>query len=116
MQTVVLVEDDEQFRRTLKTALNSQADIAVIGEAADGEAAVSLIQTARPGVAIVDFRLPTINGLEVAHLLRYHVPTTAVILFTLFEELVFMTDWPDHGFTVIPKWAPFSSLLIAIRA
>jgi DNA-binding NarL/FixJ family response regulator len=116
MQTVVLIEKDERFRCTLKAALNSQAHRAVIGEASDGETAISLIQAVQPRVAIVGFRLPTISGLEVARFLRHYIPTTAVIIYTLFEELVLMTAHADEPVTVVSKWAPFSALLAAIRA
>jgi DNA-binding NarL/FixJ family response regulator len=77
--------------------------MAVIGEAADGETALSLIQDVLPSVAIADFQLLTISGLEVARCVRHHVPTTAVIIYTLFEEIVLIAGRPDNGLTVISK-------------
>ncbi|WP_420369424.1 response regulator [Curtobacterium sp. L1-20] len=65
MIRVALVDDQELFRAGLRFMLDKQADIEVVGEAADGEAGVDLIRETVPDVALLDVRMPRLDGVEV---------------------------------------------------
>ncbi|UNO40660.1 response regulator transcription factor [Streptomyces sp. MST-110588] len=62
---VLIADDQEMVRRGLRRILEAQPDIEVVGEAADGVAALAQARTLRPDVALVDIRMPGLDGLEV---------------------------------------------------
>ncbi len=68
--TVVIVEDHDLTRIGLRTTLNQQRGIGIIGEARDGRAGLKLLQSLRPDVAIVDVGLPETSGIELTQQLK----------------------------------------------
>ncbi|KAA6214816.1 DNA-binding response regulator [Streptomyces albofaciens JCM 4342] len=62
---VLIADDQEMVRRGLRRILESRPDIEVVGEAADGVAALEAARALRPDVALVDIRMPRMDGLEV---------------------------------------------------
>lgn len=61
---VVIVDDQAMVREGFGALLNAQADISVVGSAADGNEVVELVRRARPDVVLMDIRMPLMNGLE----------------------------------------------------
>lgn len=87
MIRVALVDDQELFRAGLRFMLDRQADIDVVGEAADGEAGVDLVRSERPDVALLDVRMPRLDGVEVVRrLLAPDGPpvSTRIVVLTTF--------------------------------
>ncbi|MFC4912996.1 response regulator [Actinomadura gamaensis] len=83
----VLVADDEPMvRRGVRAVLATASDIDVVAEAADGHRAVELAQLHRPRVAVLDIRMPGVDGLRAAAEIRRTVPTTGVVMLTTFGE------------------------------
>ena len=83
----VLVADDEPMVRTgVRAVLSTAPDIGVIAEAADGREAVELARLHRPAVAVLDIRMPGLDGLGAAAEIRRTVPATGVIMLTTFGE------------------------------
>ncbi len=90
----VLIADDQDLIRTgLKTILNAQPNIEVIGEAGDGRHAVALAQRMNPDVCLFDIRMPEMDGLEATRLLagpEIESPMAIVIITTFdLDEYVF---------------------------
>ncbi len=88
MTVHVLVADDQDLVRTgLSMILDAQPDIEVVGQAADGHAAVELAHRLRPDVCLVDIRMPGLDGIEVTELLAGRgVPDPiAVVVITTFD-------------------------------
>ena len=88
MTVRVLVADDQDLVRTgLSMILDAQPDIEVVGQAADGKAAVELAHRLRPDVCLVDIRMPGLDGIEVTELLAGRgVPDPmAVVVITTFD-------------------------------
>jgi DNA-binding NarL/FixJ family response regulator len=84
----VLVADDQEIVRTgLTMILNAQEGIEVVGQAADGRAAVELAQRLRPDVALLDIRMPDVDGLEATRLLAGPevADPLAVVVITTFD-------------------------------
>ena len=63
--TTVLVADDQPLMRTaLRTCLEAEQDISVVGEVGDGASAVRLAERLRPDVVVMDIRMPILDGIE----------------------------------------------------
>lgn len=67
---IVLVEDHDLTRIGLRTALQQQEFVEVVGEAANGQKGIELIESTQPDVAIIDIGLPDMDGIEVTNHLR----------------------------------------------
>src|SRR5262249_60545297 len=80
MSMRILLTDDHVLVRQGVRVLLEQAGMVVIGEAADGQAALRLAHTHAPDVALLDIAMPHLNGLETARRLRETVPQTNTIL------------------------------------
>lgn len=85
MKTIVIVEDELFFRKSVCKILNKQEDYQVIGEANNGLAGMKLISDLNPDIAIIDISMPLMNGLEMIRQLRPSC-NTKFILLTGYEE------------------------------
>ena len=79
---VVIVEDHDALRRLLRLNLELAEGFEVVGEAADGVSGLGLVEELRPDVAVVDMRLPAMDGLSVVRALRRRAPEVRVVVFT----------------------------------
>lgn len=114
---VLLADDHAVLRAGLRALLNSQPDMEVIGEAADGAEAVRLAQTLVPDVALVDISMPGMDGLVATRELRQRCPKTRVVVLTMHEEEGFLRQVLNAGGAgYVLKKAAEAELLAAIRA
>jgi two-component system nitrate/nitrite response regulator NarL len=67
---IVIADDHETYRQGLARAIRRFGTLDLVGEAADGKEALAVIREASPDVALLDVRMPGLDGLEVARLLR----------------------------------------------
>ena len=84
--TVFLLDDHELIRRGIRTLLESEGDIEVVGEAGSAAEAVARIPALRPRVAVVDGRLPDGTGVEVCREIRAADPSIAVLVLTGYDD------------------------------
>ncbi len=83
---VVVVDDQELFRRGLTMLLNVEDDIEVVGEAADGIAAAALAAGVAPDVVLLDVRMPKLGGIEACAALKEAAPHARIIMLTVSDE------------------------------
>ncbi len=86
MIKVLLVDDEAMIRAGVRAILSTDPTIEVVAEAGDGRAAVGAVQAHRPDVALLDIRMPVLDGLAAAAEIRRTVPATAVVMLTTFGE------------------------------
>ncbi|MCA9997742.1 MAG: response regulator transcription factor [Anaerolineales bacterium] len=72
MIRILIADDHAVVRRGLALVLRQEADFVVVGEAEDGQTAVSLTQTLHPHVVVMDWKMPRLSGIEAAPLIKQH--------------------------------------------
>ncbi|MEE6259305.1 response regulator transcription factor [Plantactinospora sonchi] len=82
MIRVLLADDEELIRVAVAALLGLEPDLEVVAQAADGRAAVETARAHRPDVAVVDLRMPSLDGIEVATELARLLPSCAVVILT----------------------------------
>src|SRR5580704_15592823 len=79
---ILIADDHELFRRTLRSFVESQPNWRVCGEAGDGIEAVEKAKALRPDVVLMDINMPRMDGLEAARILRRELPDAKVVIVT----------------------------------
>ncbi|WP_298584652.1 response regulator transcription factor [uncultured Kocuria sp.] len=82
---VLLVDDQALIRMGFAMVLDTEDDIAVVGEAADGAAALRQVAALRPDVVVMDVRMPGMNGIEATERIIAADPATRVLILTTFD-------------------------------
>ncbi len=86
MIRLVIIDDHEMVREGLKAILVTEPDFSIVGDAANAEEALELIEHLRPDVVLLDVRLPGVSGIEVCRIVTEQYPETAVIILTTFTD------------------------------
>jgi DNA-binding NarL/FixJ family response regulator len=113
---VLICDDQEMMRVGLRMVVESQPDLTVVGEAADGLQAIDAAAEHRPDVILLDVRMPGLDGVNAAGRIRAALPATRILMITTFDldEYAFAALRAGaDGFLV--KDAPAAEMLVAIR-
>ena len=97
MIKILIADDHEVVRSGLRALLSEQPNWQVVAEAADGKEAVAQALKTAPDVAIVDYSLPLLNGVEVTRQIRLRSPDTEVIIFTVYDNATLIRDLLQAG-------------------
>lgn len=114
---VLLADDHLVVREATAEVVNHQADMRVVGQAGDGEEAVSLARALRPDVVVMDIAMPRLDGLEATRRIVADCPNCQVLVLTAHEErgrIVRLLEAGAIGY--LPKTVGLDELLEAIRA
>jgi DNA-binding NarL/FixJ family response regulator len=116
MIRVLLVDDQPLVRAGLQTLLGEEADIDVVGDAANGEEAVAAVASLTPDVVLMDIRMPVLDGLEATRRLTTDGSVARIVILTTFDldEYVFQALRAGaSGFLL--KDAPGEEIIRAVR-
>jgi len=114
---VLLVDDHTLLRQGLRAILDREADIKVIGEAADGRDALRKAVALRPDVVVIDISMPRVNGVEATRQIRAELPGTRVVALSMHDGEDYVESILRAGATgYVLKDAPARDLVAAIRA
>lgn len=83
---ILLVDDQRLMREGLRTLLEMESDLEVIGEAGDGQEAVHTYAELKPDVVLMDIRMPIMNGVEATARLCQGWPEANIIILTTFDD------------------------------
>ena len=113
---VVLVDDEAMVRVGLRMVLTAEPDIEVVGEAADGGAAVGVVAQTAPDVVLMDVRMPEVDGIEGARRVLAQSPDVKVVVLTTFDEDEYVEAALRAGVSgFLLKVAPPERLIEAVR-
>ena len=116
MIRILLAEDQAMVRGALSALLAMEADIEVLGAAADGEAAWRDLQRLKPDVLVTDIEMPGLSGLELAQRIQRHGLPVKVIIVTTFARSGFLRRALDAGVLgFLLKESPADHLAQAVR-
>jgi DNA-binding NarL/FixJ family response regulator len=113
---IAIVDDQEVVRAGLKAMLSAESDLEIVGEAADGREALELCRRVKPDLALVDVRMPHMDGLAATRTIKRQLPNTSVLILTVHENEDYMLEAIRAGASgYVLKDAPRQQLLNAIH-
>jgi len=114
---ILIVDDHGVLRAGLRALLNSEANMEVVGEAENGEQAITQAAKLSPDVILMDISMPGISGIEATRHLMIRHPRLRVLLLTIHEDKTLLQEAIKNGAAgYILKRAVESELINAIRA
>lgn len=94
---VVIVDDQEPFRRAARMVVDLTDGFEVVGEADSGEASIELARRLRPDLILMDVNLPGMNGLEATRRILSDTPATRVLVLSTYEPQVYERQAVESG-------------------
>jgi DNA-binding NarL/FixJ family response regulator len=90
VRRIIIVDDHDAVRRGIRQLLETKPYYRVVGEATNGREGLELAREAQPDIAIVDYSIPELNGLDLSHALKRELPRIEILLYTMHdrEEIV----------------------------
>ncbi|MGI8421457.1 MAG: response regulator [Gaiellaceae bacterium] len=116
MTTVLIADDQALVRVGLRKILENEPEVAVVGEAGDGEDAVAAARRLRPEVVLMDIRMPVLDGIEATRRIVSAQPGTRVLILTTFGLDTYVYDALRAGASgFMLKDAPPEEIVAAVR-
>lgn len=114
---VIIVDDHDAVRRGIRQLLDSKPYYQVVGEAANGRDGLQLAREVRPDIAILDYSLPELNGLDLSHALKRELPRIEILLYTMHDREEIVTEILRAGVRgFVLKSDPEKHLIAALDA
>ena len=117
MTRVLIVDDHGVLRDGLGRVISAQADMELVGTAANGAEGVELCRTGRPDVVLMDLEMPVMDGIAATRAIHTMSPGTAVLVLTSFADRIRITDALDAGAVgYLLKDASAEEVVLGVRA
>ena len=114
---ILLADDHAVLRAGLRSLLNAEPDMIVVGEAENGQQAIAMVQALQPDVVLMDVTMPGANGIEATRCIKANHPQTAVLALTMHDDASYLRDILEAGGSgYVLKEAASEELFSAIRA
>jgi DNA-binding NarL/FixJ family response regulator len=116
MIRLLLVDDQVLFRQGLASLLRLEPDLAVVGQADDGQAAIIMAAQLQPDVILMDMRMPVCDGIQATQEIHQSYPQIRILVLTTFDEDEFIWDSLRAGAAgYLLKNTPSEQVAAAIR-
>src|SRR5437773_9665695 len=114
---ILLADDHATVRHGLKLLIDSQTDMTVVGEAADGTSVLQQAEALNPDVVVMDISMPGMNGLVATRRLKDARPSVAIVALTRHDDETYLEDLLRAGASgFVLKQSAAAEFLQAIRA
>ena len=116
MITLVIAEDHQSLIDGIRSFLEYEEDITVLGEANDGEILIDLVRKKQPQIVLTDIRMPKCDGICATKTIKKEFPNTKIIAFSMFDQAEAIHQMKDAGASgYIMKNSSLKKVLEAIR-
>lgn len=117
MIRILLIDDQHLIRQGLKTLLELEADLQVVGEGENGQMAIDLVASLQPDVVLMDIRMPVMDGVAATREINQQFPGTKVLVLTTFDDDQYVAEALRCGaMGYLLKDTPSEELAVAIRS
>jgi len=117
MIRIILAEDHAVMRRGLRLVLEEQKDFQVVGEASDGREAVTLVESLKPDVAVLDITMPNLNGIEAARQISAKQLGVSIVVLSMHSDEGYVLRALKAGVRgYLLKESPEADFIQAIRS
>lgn len=114
---IVLADDHKVVRSGLRSLFRSGGEFSVVGEAADGEAAIRMVEKLKPDIALIDISMPRLNGIDAVGIIRKKNPETKILILTIHENEAYVDEMIRAGANgYILKNAEKKEIFAAVRS
>lgn len=97
MLKILIADDHDVVRSGLRSVLEARPDWTVVGEARDGKEAIQMAHQTKPDIAIIDYGLPVINGIEVTRQIKGRHAQAEILMFTMHDDETLVAQALEAG-------------------
>jgi DNA-binding NarL/FixJ family response regulator len=114
---LVIADDHSVARRGLRAMLEAETDLVVVGEAVDGQEALDEVRRHHPDVAVLDVRMPNLDGIRACKAIKRDIPETQVLILSAYDDDHYVFGLLEAGATgYVLKDAADAEIIAAVRA